>query len=290
MTNHKEIDALLFLMDDPDEDVYANVFDRLCYWGSEIIPNLENLWENTEKSEVQDRIEMLIHNLQFKELYKEFEEWLHTGQNDLLEGAILVAKFCYPEIKKEHIRQEIKKINRSIWLELNDYLTPLEQFHILNSMLYHFFKLRGLPFKHDNPNDFLINKVIECKSGNALSNGIFIHIIAEILGIPIYAIDVPQHFLLGFFRKEVQLLPAKNNQAKIGSLLFFIDASSGQMFSHDDMIGYFQKAGIVITSKMCKPLHSKKIIFKLLFQLSKCYKNEAEKYKMEELQSIMGLF
>lgn len=292
MINSSEITALFNLIDDPDEEVYATVFDRICYWGCEVIPALENIWESTEAVEVQDRIEMLIHRLQYEDLYKEFKRWAKEEKPDLLEGAILTAKYCYPELKSEQVQADIKKINRSIWLELNDYLTPLEQFHILNSMMYHFFKLKGVPFSHKNPNDFLINKILECKQGNTFSNGIFFQVVANILDIPIFAIDIPQHYLLGFFRKKnlrSPLLYTPDKNMEIGELLFFIDASSGQMFNRQDMNAYLSRLGIPLTDKMLLPLSTKKIVQKLLFQLSKCYAQDAVLYKKEEIEALITL-
>ncbi|MBA2761757.1 MAG: hypothetical protein H0U39_07320, partial [Segetibacter sp.] len=63
MQENKEISALFHLIDDPDQEVFDTVSERIVSLGRAIIPNLENLWENTISEEVQSRIEMLIHKL-----------------------------------------------------------------------------------------------------------------------------------------------------------------------------------------------------------------------------------
>ena len=63
MIENKEIIALFHLMDDPDEGVYKSVSDKIISFGKEIIPNLENLWENTLQEDTQERIEQIIHKL-----------------------------------------------------------------------------------------------------------------------------------------------------------------------------------------------------------------------------------
>lgn len=95
MKENKEIKALLHLIDDPDEDVYSTVSDKIVSFGKEIIPNLESLWENTGNEEIQERIELLIHRLHFRDLTNDFTEWAAT-ESDLLEGALLVARYHYP--------------------------------------------------------------------------------------------------------------------------------------------------------------------------------------------------
>ena len=47
MDKNREIEALLQLIDDPDIEVFTTVEDRLLSYGAPVIPNLENLWDNT---------------------------------------------------------------------------------------------------------------------------------------------------------------------------------------------------------------------------------------------------
>ena len=72
---NKEISALLHLIDDPDEEVFITVSERIVSLGRAIMPNLENLWETTPDEGVQERIEMLIHKLHFRDLINDLTEW-----------------------------------------------------------------------------------------------------------------------------------------------------------------------------------------------------------------------
>ena len=120
MKENKEIKALLHLIDDPDEDVYSTVSDKIVSFGKEIIPNLESLWENTGNEEIQERIELLIHRLHFRDLTNDFTEWAATD-SDLLEGALLVARYHYPDMDTKIVQQEMEKLRRNTWLELNNF-------------------------------------------------------------------------------------------------------------------------------------------------------------------------
>jgi hypothetical protein len=117
----KEIDALLSLIDDPDGDVYLTVSGKLIDYGLPIKPNLEHLWENSPDEEVQSRIESIIHKLHLSDLEKEFVIWKNTADHDLLKGALLVAKFEFPEMVFQPTIDRIEKIRKNIWLELNSY-------------------------------------------------------------------------------------------------------------------------------------------------------------------------
>src|SRR5271166_1743326 len=109
MQENREISALFTLIDDPDEDVFSTVSNRIVEYGTNIIPNLEFLWENTISEDVQGRIEMLIHRLHYSDLTRDITDWRNSPYHDLLFGALLVAKYQYPELQSAPVLQEIEK-------------------------------------------------------------------------------------------------------------------------------------------------------------------------------------
>jgi hypothetical protein len=118
MQETKEIAALLHLIDDPDEEVFGAVSDKIVEYGRSIIPSLENLWENTVDEELQERIEQLIHRLHFTDLTEDYRQWSLAGHHDLTVGALLASKFQYPDISTGPALIELEKLRRNIWLEL----------------------------------------------------------------------------------------------------------------------------------------------------------------------------
>jgi regulator of sirC expression with transglutaminase-like and TPR domain len=276
----------LHLIDDPDEEVYHTVSDRIISFGKDIIPNLENLWENTTDEEVQERIEGLIHRLHFRDLTDDFTDWL-CGEADLLPGALLVARYHYPEMQVNLVMQEMEKLRRNTWLELNNYLTPLEQINVVTSILYNYFKQKGVEFAYGNPDDYLVNKALETKKGNALSNGIIYLALCELLDLPVKAIQIPRQFILAYFDPQHELFnPVKNISEKIN---FFIDPLNGQIYSHKDVESYFKRISVTASNSYFRPMENKKIIRFLLEELSKCFDDDRNRYKMEELMTLARL-
>jgi regulator of sirC expression with transglutaminase-like and TPR domain len=287
LKENKEITALLHLIDDPDEFVYGAVSDKIISFGKEIIPNLENLWENTGNEEIQERIELLIHRLHFRDLTNEFTEWAAKKDTDLLEGALLVARYHYPELDTTTVYQEIEKLRRNTWLELNNYLTPIEQINIVTSIFYNYYKQKGTEFAYNNPDDYLINKSLDTKKGNALSNGIIYIALCELLDIPVKAVNIPRQFILAYFDPQYDLLnPVGHPSEKIN---FFIDPLNGQMYSHNDVEAYFKRISVPTVPSYFRQLNNKRIIQYLLEELSKCFDNDRNRYKMNELLSLANL-
>jgi regulator of sirC expression with transglutaminase-like and TPR domain len=286
MKENKEISALLHLIDDPDEYVYNTVSDKIISFGKAIIPNLENLWENTTNEELQERIELLIHRLHFRDLTNDFTAWAE-GDADLLQGALLVAKYHYPDLNNNTVYQEIEKLKRNIWLELNSYLTPLEQINVITSILYNYYKQKGIEFAYNNPDDYLINKALESKKGNAVSNGIIYLVLCEMLDVPVKAINIPRQFIMAYFDQQHDLLnPVGHSSEKIN---FYIDPLNGQMYSHKDVENYFKRISVPPTTSYFRQMNNKRIIQFLLEELSKCFDNDRNRYKMNELLSLANL-
>ena len=286
MTENKEISALFQLIDDPDEYVYQTVSERIESFGKDIIPNLENLWEHTTSEEIQERIELLIHRLHFRDLTNDLIAW-RDGEADLLNGALLVARYHYPDLQTSTVLHGIEKLRRNTWLELNNYLTPLEQVNVTTGILYNYYKQKGVEFAYDNPDDYLINKALETKKGNALSNGIIYLVICELLDIPVKAIHIPRQFILAYFDPQYDLLnPVGHASEKIN---FYIDPLNGQMYSHKDVEGYFKRISVPPVASYFRQMSNKRVIQYLLEELSKCFDNDRNRYKLDELQFLANL-
>lgn len=286
MEENKVISALLQLIDDPDEEVFGAISQKIVEYGRPIIPNLENLWENTPDEEVQHRIEMLIHRLHYGDLTEDFQQWSAAGHYDLVLGALLVAKFQYPELTTAPVLQEVEKIRRNIWLELNNYLTPLEQVRIVTGILYGYYGLKGSETSPEHINDFLLPKVLESKKGNQLSNGILYLILCELLDIPVRAIAIPKQFVLAYFKSGYS---EEAGNAFIQKIEFFIEPASGQVFTHKDIESYFKRVSVPPVAAYFKPLSNKRVIQHLLEELAQCFGEEKNAYKRDELLKIAAL-
>ncbi len=285
MEETREISALLNLIDDPDDEVFGAVSEKIIGYGRPIIPNLEHLWENTANEQTQDRIELIIHWLHFKDLTNDFQEWSNAGHHDLLIGALLAAKFQYPEMSTTSVLQEVEKLRRNIWLELNNYLTPLEQIRIVTGILYGYYGLKGSEVSYQDVNDFLLHKTLESKKGNQVSNGLLYLIICDLLDLPVKAIGIPKQFVLAYLKPGY----TENSEKPFSNIEFFIDPSSGQVFSHKDIESYFKRISVPPVQSYFKPFTNKRVIQHLLEEMAKCFQKEKEKYKNDELLRLTAL-
>lgn len=287
MQQTKELNALFTLIDDPDVEVYTSVSERIVDFGAAIIPNLEDLWENTFNEDVQERIASLIHKLHLTDLTNDLVEWRESAHHDLLFGALLVAKYEYPDLQTTPVLQDIEKIRRNVWLELNSYLTPLEQANVLSSIIYNYYNLKGGEVAYNKPDEFFLNRVLATKQGNAISNGIIYKILCDLLDINAKIINIPKQFILAFFQDDYdEATYIGHPQNKI---LFFVDATTGQAHSHNDIENYFKRISVPPVKSYYKPISHKRSIQILIEELSKCYSLSSNQYKQQELLCLVEL-
>jgi regulator of sirC expression with transglutaminase-like and TPR domain len=223
--------------------------------------------------------------LQYADLTEDFRQWNVAGHFDLMVGSLLVAKFQYPDLATAPVLHEIEKLRRNVWLELNNYLTPLEQIRITTGILYGYYGLKGTEISYSNINDFLINKVLESKRGNQLSNGILYLIICELLDIPVKAISIPKQFVLAYCKPGY----SEENTDFLSKIEFFIEPATGQVFSQKDIESYFKRISVPPVQTYFKPLSNNKVIQYHLLELSNCFDNDKAPYKKDELIKLANL-
>ena len=186
------------------------------------------------------------------------------------------------------IMVEIEKIRRNIWLELNSYLTSLEQTNVITTILYSYYNLKGVETAYSDPNEFLINKLLDGKKGNAISNGILYLIMSELLDVPIRAINIPRQFILGFF-DPLQTDPGDTGANSAAKIQFYIDPMTGQIFTHKDVETYFRRISVPPTPSYFKPMNNRRIVQYLLEEFSKCFDDDKNRYKQLELLQLAAL-
>ena len=265
MWEDKEVKALLQIIDDPDEEVYDIVAGRIMSYGRSIIPNLEQLWEATEDEGVQNRIETLIHRVHFEKLEEDFHEWASERQPGLLSGALLVARLRYPELSTASIMGQVDAMRRNIWLELNNYLTPLEQVNVFNSILYSYYRLQGRELGEREPGHFFINNVLESRQGNAYTIGILYLVLCEMLDIPVFAVDVPRQLVFAYIDAWHPFLhPDRGDVAKVS---FFVDPLNGSVYTRRDVEAYLHKLGVRLGEEHYTPIDARRVIYKMMEEL-----------------------
>jgi hypothetical protein len=103
------------------------------------------------------------------------------------------------------------------------------------------------------------------------------------LDIPVRAVDIPRQFILAYFRPGYS---AENLQNPYELIEFFIDPTTGQVFTHHDVESYFRRITVEPASQHFIPRKNKEVIQSLLTGLGKCFTGEKDIFKQQELQEL----
>jgi len=285
MQLNKEITALLQLVDDPDSEVFETVANQLMLYGKEIIPSLEQLWEVTEDEDVQYRIENLIHRALFAELQQEFVDWSRESSPSLFQGAMLVAKYRYPELDVNSLMKQLNQMRRNIWLELSHYLSPLEQVNVFNSILYNYYKLQGHEITERDANLFFINHTLESKQGNAFSIGVIYLSLCELLDMPIFAIGLPRQFIIAYFDSLYRFQSPDTDPVQ--TIQFYIDPVNGMVYTQNDVEIYLRKIKAGHDESFFQPMSNPEIIVRMLEEMALTYNYTNQEDKAKEMQQLI---
>lgn len=285
----KEVIALITLLDDPDETIYSEVRNRFIILGPPAIPHLETAWENSFEALMQKRIETIIHSIQFEALQKALKEWAQNESDDLLKGVLLLARYQYADLDENKIKKQLHQIKQDVWLELHDDLTALEKVKIINHILFEVHQFGGNITNYHAPQNSFINNVLESKKGNPLMLSVIYALICKELNIPVYGINLPQHFVLAYVNDYANLIDV-NNKTLSNNILFYINPfSKGLIFSQKDIDQFLKQLNLEPDNKYYLPCSNIDIVKRCLTNLIYSYEKLGYMEKLDELKKLEKL-
>ena len=284
-----QLDALIQLLDDPDEGVYTHIREKFLELGLEAVPHLENNWELADEIFVQQRIENLIHSIKSHDVFQHLKNWKDNGGQNLLNGAVLVAKYQYHNIDEEKIRSKINQIKQDVWIELNDDLTALEKIKVLNHIIFNLHEFKGDRKDYHNPRNSFLNRVLDSKKGSPLSIGILYAIIAQGLDIPIYGVNLPHHFILAY-EDEFLANFAPKEMATPGILFYVNTFSGGAIFGKQDVMDFLKQIEVEPKDEYFKPCNNIAIIKRMITNICYAYEKGNKLEKESHFKELLDIF
>lgn len=290
MKDPKSIEALVRLIEDPDETIYGHVRDELMSCGSSVIPFLESSWETEDYGLVfQSRIESLIHEIQLSEIKNDLKQWIASSSKDLLTGAIIIARYQYPNLVEEEIHQKIQAIRKDIWLEISDDQTAYEKVRIFNKVFYGKYGFSGNSKDYHAPINSCINTVLQMRKGNPLSLCVLYSVIARSLDMPVYGVNLPNHFILTYLDED-KMISFIDPENKYGNLFYINAFSKGGIFDAEEIRAFLKGLNKPELREYFEPCSNSSIIKRMLTNLINSFQQVGNLDKVNELIDLRNLF
>ncbi|UKJ07419.1 transglutaminase-like domain-containing protein [Solitalea lacus] len=287
MIDRNELISLVKLLDDPDKEVFEHIKNKLVSFGPEIIVYLEEVWQQSLDVMLQERIEDIVHKIQFDEVKKELNLWILGGAFDLLTGVLVINKYQYPDLDDQKILNQLDDIKRDAWLQLGYDMSPLEKVKALNHVFFHVHGFSGNTVSHQDPQNSYINLVLESKKGNQISLAIIYSLVAQKLDIPIYGVNLPQHFILAYVDEKEKVLPGFEI---IDGVIFYINPfNKGFIFGRKDVDFFLKQLKLNQRVEYYQPCSNIDIVKRILRNLISSYNKLGYLDKVEELEELLQI-
>ncbi len=282
----KELTALIQLLDEPDEQVYAAIRSRIITMGLDTLPLLEDVQNNTLASKEATRIEEIIHTIRVEDFFEKLKDWAAYKSHDLLEAWILISGFYTPDVDTESMLNSVNKIYRDIWVEMNNELTALEKIRVINHVFYNVYKFDALQGKNPVLPPYLLGNVLRLQKGNQLSMALLYLIIVQQLDIPIFGVDLPKHLILAFTNGKTILKSAADYREE--DVLFYLNPfNKGAVFRKSEIELYIQQLRIETQEAFFLPCENKVIIRRLLQDLEVLHKKTHNIIMADTIQYLL---
>nr|WP_294793207.1 transglutaminase-like domain-containing protein [uncultured Mucilaginibacter sp.] len=283
MINQTEVNSLIRLLDDPDQEIYNHVHDKLLSYGSEAIEYLEGAFEQAFDPILQERIANLVHEIQFGILKTDLKLWHQSGSFDLLQGILVINRYQYPDLDEQKLINQIEAIKRDVWIQMMNEASPVEQVKLINHVFYHLHGFSGNTTNHQDPQNSYLNQVLETKKGNQIMLASIYSIVAQKLDIPVYGVNLPQHFILAYMDESQQ-------SEMEGGVLFYINAfNKGFIFGRRDVDMFLKQLNLNFDKQFYEPCSNTDIVRRILRNLISSYEHLSAPDKVNELNELLNI-
>jgi len=281
----KELLALISLLDDPDELVFEQIRLQIEQIGDIAIPALEQACESHEYGLLfEDRVSELIQQIQNSSIINGLSNWIDSSEQDLLDALLVISRYEYPGLKEKEVLDFFDRLEKDVWLELNDGLTALEKLKVINHILFDVYGFSGNREDYSNPDNSFINKVVQNKTGNPISMSCVYLILAKRLNLPIRGVNLPRHFILAWEDDFEDLMGKDHDDFEV--LFYFNPFSEGAVFGKQDVHSFLQEIKIKPEATFFKACSNLDIVKRTLNNLMHSYKQLNNENKAQEIATL----
>jgi regulator of sirC expression with transglutaminase-like and TPR domain len=272
MNQTNELNALLSLLDDPDPVVYDTVRKKLLSFGTDILPNLEELWRQMPNEKTIDRVEAIMNEVHYVQLEERLAIWSSGGAKSIKEAYMMICMYRFQNLQLDDLRATIKKIYQSAWLEITSYLSPVEQLNVLAGVVHSMYKLRMAEDTKNSANYYFLNYLLSSKLGNVQSLAAVYLILSELLDIPIKCVKLADQVMLAYFDEVYSFMnPLGDPEVRI---LFYIDPANGMLYTQTDVDAYLKKMNLPLDESVKEPMQNEDVIIRYLKAILTAYESD----------------
>lgn len=278
--NIKEVKAMVQLLDDRDPEIFGMIRTQLLSLGKPVVPALEEVWERSIDSMLQERIENIIHEIHFEDVKRQLIQWHDLNEHDLLKGSLIVARYQYPELEEHKVTKYLDQLYKDVALEIEMVETPVEKIRVINHAMFDIHRFLGNRQNYHAPTNNYINHVLESKKGNHLLLSVIYILVAQHFKLPVYGVNLPENFIMCYVDKDEKDI-MNPHQSKVK---FYLNTfAKGAIFSEREVDQFLNQLKRAKKPEYYVPCTNITILLRMVTNLIFAYQKIGMKNKVHEL-------
>lgn len=265
VASESQIRALIRLLADEDQRIVKTITDKLIEFGNSAVPLLQEA--EIEQPEMADRIVGILEEIRGGRLEDELQHLATQPEEqiDLEAGTFLIARYAYPNLDVSCYAQQLDEMAREIRERIGSRVSGEETVKALNRYLFAEQGFRGNTKNYYEVENSYLNRVIDRRTGIPISLSAVYLLIGQRLGLPVYGIGMPGHFLVKYDSERYKI---------------FVDCfNGGALLTEKNCVRFLTEAGYGFEDKYLQRSFPRAILSRMLKNLLAIYSKLDEPQK-----------
>ena len=278
ISSKKEIESLIYLLDDPDPEVQTGVQKRFKEIGEHAVPLLDQYRSETIRNSEKESISEIIYQITFNNVLDEFSDILEQGVSNRrqLEYALLtLSKFGNPTLRIQEYQKKLDKLSSQIGSEIAYTPSVTEKMQILLQYVFRELRFRGDSSDYHHPDNAYLDRVIDRRKGLPIMLSTVVMFLGRRLNLPFYGVNMPIHFMLMYKTHNQDIL---------------IDPfDGGTIVTYNQCCYFLKKNGIEPRPEHLEKADESDILVRCIRNLKHSYTKNGHDQRVDGLQKILQI-
>lgn len=277
-SSRREIESLIYLLDDPDPEVQTGVKKRFKELGEHAVPLLDQFRSESVKNSEKETINNIIYNITAGTVIEEFADIIEVGIQDRkqLEGALFtLCKFGNPTLRIEEYKKKLDKLTSQIGNDIAYTPSVNEKMQIMLQYVFRDLRFRGDSGDYHNPENAYLDRVIDRRKGLPIMLSCVVMFIARRLELPFYGVNMPIHFMLMYETHNQEIL---------------IDPfDGGTLVTYNQCCYFLKKNGIKPKPEHLEKAREADILARCIRNLIHSYAKLKDERRVDDLRKLLNM-
>ncbi len=273
--DERDIRALIRLLSDEDERIVKTISAKLVEAGGAAIPHLQEA--EIEQPVMAARIAAVLDDIRGGEIEQDLGELLRgdPDQVDLERGAFLLARYAYPELEEARYAQKLDEMATEARERIGSRQGDEEVVKALGRYLFVEQAFKGNTRNYYEVDNTYLHRVLERRIGIPISLSTVYLLLGKRLGLPVYGIGMPGHFLVRYESERYQV---------------FIDCfNAGAFLTERDCGRFLTQAGYGFDEQYLSKSTNRAILIRSLRNLVPIYHKQNDRVREARLSRFIRL-